>query len=133
MRFFLGRSAAAAGMLAVALAFGTSEAAAEHIKLGLVRVANSGPTYIAIEKGYFAEEGLDPEIVFFEGGGVPIAVAAVSGDVDFGETATSGSLFSLARPGRHQDHRRRDARGQGLPQFRARGVQPRLGRGAQIL
>jgi NitT/TauT family transport system substrate-binding protein len=99
MRFFLGRSAAVAGMLAVALAFGTSEAAAEHIKLGLVRVANSGPTYIAIEKGYFAEEGLDPEIVFFEGGGVPIAVAAVSGDVDFGETATSGSLFSLAGQG----------------------------------
>ena len=96
---FLGRIAVAAGAMAAALALGMSGAAAEHIKLGLVRVANSGPTYIAIEKGFFAEQGLDPEIVFFEGGGVPIAVAVVSGDVDFGETATSGSLFSLGGQG----------------------------------
>src|ERR1700689_1184461 len=49
-------------------------AAADHLKLGLVKVANSGGTYIAVEKGYFTAEGIDPEIVFFEGGGVPIAV-----------------------------------------------------------
>jgi NitT/TauT family transport system substrate-binding protein len=73
--------------------------AADHLKLGLVKVANSGGTYIAVDKGYFAAEGIDPEIVFFEGGGVPIAVAVVSGDIDIGETATSGSLFSLAGQG----------------------------------
>ncbi|HUK59499.1 MAG TPA: ABC transporter substrate-binding protein [Stellaceae bacterium] len=94
-----GRRAALAGLIAAALALSARDAAAEHIKLGLVRVANSGPTYIAIEKGYFAAEGLEAEPVFFEGGGVPIAVAAVSGDVDFGETATSGSLFSLGGQG----------------------------------
>ncbi len=99
MRSLLERSAFVAGTIAAALAFGAHDAAAEHIKLGLVRVANSGPTYIAIDKGYFAAEGLDPEIVFFEGGGVPIAVAVVSGDVDIGETATSGSLFSLGGQG----------------------------------
>jgi NitT/TauT family transport system substrate-binding protein len=73
--------------------------AADHVKIGLVKVANSGGTYIAVEKGYFAAEGIDPQIVFFEGGGVPIAVAVVSGDIDIGETATSGSLFSLAGQG----------------------------------
>jgi len=73
--------------------------AADKIKLGLVRVANSGPTYIAVEKGYFAAEGLDPQLVFFEGGGVPVAVAVVSGDIDIGETASSGSLYSLAGQG----------------------------------
>ena len=73
--------------------------AADRVKIGLVKVANSGGTYIAVEKGYFAAEGIDPEIVFFEGGGVPIAVAVVSGDIDVGETATSGSLFSLAGQG----------------------------------
>jgi NitT/TauT family transport system substrate-binding protein len=76
-----------------------SAGAADKIKIGLVRVANSGPTYIAQERGYFAAEGLDPELVFFEGGGVPISVAVVSGDIDIGETATSGSLFALGGQG----------------------------------
>lgn len=73
--------------------------AAEPIKLGLVKVANSGATYIAVEKGYFAAEGLEPEIIFFEGGAVPISVAVVSGDIDVGETATSASLFTLSGQG----------------------------------
>jgi NitT/TauT family transport system substrate-binding protein len=85
--------------LLAALVAAAAPAAAEHIKLGLVRVANSGGTYIAIEKGYFAAEGLDPEIVFFEGGAVPITVGVVSGDLDVGETATSASLFSLGGQG----------------------------------
>jgi NitT/TauT family transport system substrate-binding protein len=99
MRLFSGRRAAAAAIIAACLLSGAAHAAGEHIKLGLVKVVNSGGTFIAIEKGYFAAEGLDPEIVFFEGGGVPIAVAVVSGDIDVGETATSGSLFSLGGQG----------------------------------
>ena len=86
-----------AGAIAVALA--AAPASAEHIKLGLVRVANSGATYIAQEKGYFAAEGLEAELIFFEGGAVPITIAIVSGDIDVGETATSASLFTLAGQG----------------------------------
>lgn len=77
----------------------SGQAKAEHIKLGLVKVVNSGATYIALERGYFAAEGLDAEIIFFDGGAVPISVAVVSGDIDIGETATSGSLFALAGQG----------------------------------
>ena len=87
------------GALALLMAGAAPAHAADKIKLGLVKVANSGPTYIAMERGYFAAEGLDPEIVFFEGGGVPISVAVVSGDIDIGETATSGSLFALGAQG----------------------------------
>ena len=89
------------GLAAVLVAslFAGSGAAAEHIRLGLVKVANSAPTYIAMERGYFAAEGLEPEIIFFEGGGQPIAVAVVSGDIDIGETATGAALFALAGQG----------------------------------
>jgi NitT/TauT family transport system substrate-binding protein len=86
-------------LLAAAALLAGPAGAADHVKLGLVKVANSGGTFIAIEKGYFAAEGIDPEIVFFEGGGVPIAVAVVSGDIDVGETATSASLFALGGQG----------------------------------
>ena len=94
------RTAAAALALAAATLLAAGQAiAADKIKLGLVKVANSACTYIAMDKGYFAAEGLDPEIVFFEGGGGPISVAVVSGDIDIGETATSASLFALAGRG----------------------------------
>jgi len=72
---------------------------AETIKLGLVKVVNSGPTYIAKEKGYFAAEGLDADLIFFDGGGVAVTVAVVAGDVDIGETATSAALFTFGGQG----------------------------------
>ena len=84
---------------ALLVAAGEPSLAADKLKLGLVKVANSACTYIAKEKGYFAAEGIDPDIIFFEGGGVPISVAVVSGDIDIGETAISGSFFALAGQG----------------------------------
>jgi NitT/TauT family transport system substrate-binding protein len=87
----------AAFMLMTLLAIARADA--ETVKLGLVKVANSGATYIAKEKGYFAAEGIDAELVFFDGGGVAVTVAVVSGDVDIGETATSAPLFTLGGQG----------------------------------
>jgi NitT/TauT family transport system substrate-binding protein len=96
----LARCARWLGALVIALApLQPVAAGAETIKLGLVKVANSGPTYIAKEKGYFAAEGLDADIIFFDGGGVAVTVAVVAGDVDIGETATSAPLFTLGGQG----------------------------------
>ena len=89
----------APALLALAIWLGTAPATAETIKLGLVKVANSGPTYIAKEKGYFADEGLDADLIFFDGGGVAVTVAVVAGDVDIGETATSAALFTFGGQG----------------------------------
>ncbi len=72
--------------------------AAEHIKLGASKTASGGAGYIAIEKGYFAAEGLDAEMVFFDSA-VPIAVAAVSGDIDIGTTGLSAGFYNLAGDG----------------------------------
>jgi NitT/TauT family transport system substrate-binding protein len=71
-------------------------AAAEHIKIGGQKTTS--PLYIAVEKGYFAAEGLDPELVYFEAG-QPVAVAAVSGDIDFGIAGLTGGLYALAEQG----------------------------------
>jgi NitT/TauT family transport system substrate-binding protein len=70
--------------------------AAEHIKIGGQKTTS--PLYIAVEKGYFAAEGLDPELVYFEAG-QPVAVAAVSGDIDFGIAGLTGGLYALAEQG----------------------------------
>ena len=72
--------------------------AADHIKIGTLKATNVGPVYIAIDKGYFAEEGLEPELVSFESA-QPIAVANAAGSIDFGATSTSAGLYSLAAQG----------------------------------
>jgi len=81
-----------------ALALVPSAHAAEHIKIGLLRVPASGPLYVAVDKGYFAAEGLDPELVYFESG-PPVPTGVVSGDLDFGAGALIGAFYNLAGQG----------------------------------
>ncbi len=70
----------------------------EHIKVGAVRSLGGASIFIAKEKGYFDAEGLDAEIVLFDAA-QPIAVAATSGDIDFGTTGMTAAFFTLASQG----------------------------------
>src|SRR3954466_13382815 len=67
-------------------------------KVGVLRLASSAPVFIAQDKGYFKEAGLDIELKFFDAA-QPIAVATASGDVDFGVTAFTAGLYNLAGKG----------------------------------
>ncbi len=90
------RGARAAWLLAGAIALAVPALASEPIKIGGQKTPS--PLYLAVERGYFAAEGLDPEFVYFEAG-QPVAVAAVSGDIDFGISGLTGGLYSLAEQG----------------------------------
>ena len=67
-------------------------------KVGVLRLSSSAPVFIAQDKGYFREAGLDVELKFFDAA-QPIAVATTSGDVDFGITAFTAGLYNLAGKG----------------------------------
>jgi NitT/TauT family transport system substrate-binding protein len=67
-------------------------------KIGVLRLSSSAPVFIAQDKGYFRESGLDIELKFFDAA-QPIAVATTSGDVDFGITAFTAGLYNLAGKG----------------------------------
>lgn len=73
-------------------------AQAEALRIGLLRTLSPAPLYLAMERGYFRDEGLQAEFRFFEAA-QPIAAAAVSGDIDVGVTALTGGFFSLAGRG----------------------------------
>ncbi|HXP31089.1 MAG TPA: ABC transporter substrate-binding protein [Stellaceae bacterium] len=73
-------------------------AGAESIKIGAVKTGATGVVFVALEKGYFTDEGVPAELVYFESA-QPIAVAAASGAIDFGVTAPTGGLYSLAGQG----------------------------------
>ena len=82
----------AAGAMA---ALGRPALAATAVNLGVMRLASHAPSFIAFERGYYGEEGLDVELKFFEAA-QPMAVAIASGDADYAVTAMSGGLVSLA-------------------------------------
>lgn len=69
--------------------------AADHVRIGVVKVAANGPNFIAADKGYFAAEGIDAEIVPFDSA-EPVAVAVVSGAIDFGATGPGAAFYNLA-------------------------------------
>jgi NitT/TauT family transport system substrate-binding protein len=67
-------------------------------KVGVLRLSSSAPVFIAQDKGYFRDAGLDVKLKFFDAA-QPIAVATTSGDVDFGVTAFTAGLYNLAGKG----------------------------------
>ena len=81
---------------AAAASLGVTQAAAEEIKVGALRFTSHAASFVAFERGYFEEQGLDVEFIFFQAA-QPMAVAIASKDVDFGVTAITGGLINLAR------------------------------------
>jgi NitT/TauT family transport system substrate-binding protein len=96
----MARWARAALMGVLALAATAAARAEEPMKarIGVLRLSSSAPVFIAQDKGYFREAGLDIELKFFDAA-QPIAVATTSGDVDFGITAFTAGLYNLAGKG----------------------------------
>lgn len=88
----IAASAAAAGLAAPAIAQG------RKIVLGALGFTSHSGTFVAVEREYFKQAGLDVELKFFQAA-QPMAVAIASGDVDYGLTAISGGLVSLADKG----------------------------------
>jgi NitT/TauT family transport system substrate-binding protein len=86
-----------AGVLAIA-ATGLARAEPLKAKVGVLRLSSSAPVFIAQDKGYFRDAGLDIELKFFDAA-QPIAVATTSGDIDFGITAFTAGLYNLAGKG----------------------------------
>ena len=68
------------------------------IKVGALRFTSHSGSFIAYERNYFKDAGLDVEFEFFQAA-QPMAVAIASGDIDYAVTAISGGLVSLAQKG----------------------------------
>jgi NitT/TauT family transport system substrate-binding protein len=88
-------------LLAGALALNATELAQADeakVKVGVLKLSSSAPVFIAQDKGYFRDAGLDIDLKFFDAA-QPIAVATTSGDIDFGITSFTAALYNLAGKG----------------------------------
>lgn len=94
-RHTLGLIGAAAATSIVGL---PARAANTKINVGALRFTSHAASFVALERGYFSDEGLDVEFKFFQAA-QPMAVAIASGDADYAVTAISGGLISLAEKG----------------------------------
>ncbi|MEJ2434234.1 MAG: ABC transporter substrate-binding protein [Pseudolabrys sp.] len=88
-----GSVAAGSGVAALAPAF-----AADKITVGILPFTSHSPDIIAQGRGYFAKHGIEASFHTFLAA-QPMAVAIASGDVDFGITAITAGLISLADKG----------------------------------
>lgn len=89
---------ACAGTLGSSITLAQSTAGTTAINVGALRFTSHSASFVAFERGYFKEEGLDVTFKFFQAA-QPMAVAVASKDVDYAVTAISGGLISLAEKG----------------------------------
>jgi NitT/TauT family transport system substrate-binding protein len=89
---------ALAGLVVLAATVGALAGDLPKARIGVLRLSSSAPVFIAQDKGYFREAGIEAELRFFDAA-QPIAVATTSGDIDFGVTAFTAGLYNLAGKG----------------------------------
>ena len=86
-----------AGLL-LGLFLATPVPASEKVKIGVLKLTSSAPIFIGVEKGFFKEFGVDPELVFFQAA-APIATALAAGQVDVGATGLTAALYNIVLGG----------------------------------
>jgi NitT/TauT family transport system substrate-binding protein len=87
----------ALAVLGVALAHAHAEAQS-RIKVGALKLTSSAPLFIGVEKGFFKEFGVEPELVFFQAA-APIATALAAGQIDVGATGLTAALYNIVLGG----------------------------------
>jgi NitT/TauT family transport system substrate-binding protein len=70
----------------------------QAVKLGVLKLTSSAVLFLGVEKGYFREFGIEPELVYFQAA-QPIAVALASGDLQIGATGLTAGLYNIVAGG----------------------------------
>ncbi|WP_042461838.1 ABC transporter substrate-binding protein [Neobacillus dielmonensis] len=79
---------------------GSGEKSAKEVSvdIGMLKLTSSAPLFIAIDKGFFEDEGIKANVKWFEAA-QPIAVATAGGSVDVGATGITASLYNMVAGG----------------------------------
>ena len=68
------------------------------VKVGVLKLTSSAPIFMGVEKGFFREFGITPELVYFQAA-APIATALAAGQLDVGATGLTAALFNIVLGG----------------------------------
>jgi NitT/TauT family transport system substrate-binding protein len=92
------RVVVALSLLAVLVAPAAGAPTARKVKLGVLKLTSSAVLFLGVERGFFKEFGVEPELVYFQAA-QPIAVALASGDIDVGATGLTAGLYNIVAGG----------------------------------
>jgi NitT/TauT family transport system substrate-binding protein len=92
MRRILALASAALVLLA------SGAESSDKVKVGVLKLSSSAPIFVGVEKGFFKEFGIDPELVFFQAA-APIATALAAGQLDVGATGLTAALYNIVLGG----------------------------------
>ncbi|MEK6666100.1 MAG: ABC transporter substrate-binding protein, partial [candidate division NC10 bacterium] len=92
------RRVMAVALIAALAAAGTAAAQERKVKVGALKLTSSAPIFVGVEKGFFKEFGIEPELVFFQAA-APIATALAAGQVEVGATGLTAALYNIVLQG----------------------------------
>jgi NitT/TauT family transport system substrate-binding protein len=72
--------------------------AQDKVKVGVLKLTSSAPIFVGVDKGFFREFGVEPELVFFQAA-APIATALAAGQLDVGATGLTAALYNIVLGG----------------------------------
>ena len=88
-----------AQLISALLIWGTPARSSQKVVVGVLPFSSSGPVFLALDRGYFRDEGLDVDLALFQAA-PPIAMATAADEVTFGVTAITAAAFNLAAENR---------------------------------
>jgi NitT/TauT family transport system substrate-binding protein len=94
-RLVLALAALAGG---ICLSPGAEAQSPTPLKIGVLKLTSSAPVFVGVEKGYFKEFGVEPELVYFQAA-APIAAALAAGQLDVGATGLTAALYNIVLGG----------------------------------
>lgn len=86
-------------VLIVALVASALPAAAQdRPRVGILKLTSSAPIFVGVEKGFFKEFGVEPELVYFQAA-APIATALAAGQLDVAATGLTAATYNIVLGG----------------------------------
>jgi len=86
------------GAVIATLLSASAGSAEPTVKVGVLKLTSSAPIFVGVDKGFFKEFGVDPELVFFQAA-APIATALAAGQLDVGATGLTAALYNIVLGG----------------------------------
>src|SRR5437660_6684851 len=72
--------------------------AQDRPRVGVLKLTSSAPIFVGVEKGFFKEFGVEPELVYFQAA-APISMAVAAGQIDVGATGLTAATYNIVLGG----------------------------------
>jgi NitT/TauT family transport system substrate-binding protein len=85
-------------LIAALMASAPPTSAQDRPRVGILKLTSSAPIFVGVEKGFFKEFGVEPELVYFQAA-APIATALAAGQLDVAATGLTAATYNIVLGG----------------------------------